>query len=209
MYQVPFLKSLVWRDLGLNPGLSDHWRTHYSLEQWWDLFLFLDWKFILKVRFEDVEDIPKKKTIKKQKKKKRSFTHYQNKKCFDSWKTRRNKCAQCQGNDFKEKWRFVHWLFLSWIQLQTWHLLNTPRVLKLTIHSMINFVLENTASVLILTLWMHISFEYLKWTYVIIYRLIFEIHLPIWSNLIPRTCIYLRTPQHEQDVTLSQILSRV
>ena len=26
-YQVPFSKSLVWRDLGLNPGLSDHWRT--------------------------------------------------------------------------------------------------------------------------------------------------------------------------------------
>ena len=32
-YQVPFLKSLVWRDLGLNPGLPDHWRTLYSLGQ--------------------------------------------------------------------------------------------------------------------------------------------------------------------------------
>ena len=30
-YQVPFLKSLVWLDLGLNPGLLDHWRTLYSL----------------------------------------------------------------------------------------------------------------------------------------------------------------------------------
>ncbi len=27
-YQVPFLKSLVWRDLGLNPGLLDHWRIY-------------------------------------------------------------------------------------------------------------------------------------------------------------------------------------
>ena len=26
-YQVPLLKSLVWRDLGLNPGLPNHWRT--------------------------------------------------------------------------------------------------------------------------------------------------------------------------------------
>ena len=28
-YQVPFLKSLVRHDLGLNPGLPDHWRTLY------------------------------------------------------------------------------------------------------------------------------------------------------------------------------------
>ena len=30
-YLVPFLKSLVWRILGLNPGLPDHWRTVYPL----------------------------------------------------------------------------------------------------------------------------------------------------------------------------------
>ena len=30
-YQVRFLKSLVWRDLRLNPGLPDHWRTPYPL----------------------------------------------------------------------------------------------------------------------------------------------------------------------------------
>ena len=30
-YQVPFLKSLVWRNLGLNPGLLDHWRILYPL----------------------------------------------------------------------------------------------------------------------------------------------------------------------------------
>ena len=29
-----FLKSLVWLDLGLNPGLPDHWRTLYPLGQW-------------------------------------------------------------------------------------------------------------------------------------------------------------------------------
>ena len=28
-YQEPFLKSSVWHDLGLNPGLSDHWQTLY------------------------------------------------------------------------------------------------------------------------------------------------------------------------------------
>ena len=33
-YQVPFWKSLVWRDLGLNPGLPDHWRTLFPLSQW-------------------------------------------------------------------------------------------------------------------------------------------------------------------------------
>ena len=27
-------KSLAWRDLGLNPGLRDHWRTLYPLDQW-------------------------------------------------------------------------------------------------------------------------------------------------------------------------------
>ena len=32
--QVPFLKFLVWRDLGLNPGLPDYWRTLYPLGQW-------------------------------------------------------------------------------------------------------------------------------------------------------------------------------
>ena len=26
--------TLVWLNLGLNTGLSDHWRTHYSLDQW-------------------------------------------------------------------------------------------------------------------------------------------------------------------------------
>ena len=30
--QVPFLKSSVWCDLGLNPGLPDHWRTLYPHE---------------------------------------------------------------------------------------------------------------------------------------------------------------------------------
>ena len=33
-YQVPFLKSLVWCDLGLNHCLLDHWWTLYPLGQW-------------------------------------------------------------------------------------------------------------------------------------------------------------------------------
>ena len=33
-YQVPFLKSLVLRNLGLNPDLLDHWWTLYPLGQW-------------------------------------------------------------------------------------------------------------------------------------------------------------------------------
>ena len=33
-YLVPFLKPLVWRDLGLNPGLPGHWWTLYPLIQW-------------------------------------------------------------------------------------------------------------------------------------------------------------------------------
>ena len=31
---VPFSKSLVWRDLGLNPSLPDHWRTLYPRGPW-------------------------------------------------------------------------------------------------------------------------------------------------------------------------------
>ena len=31
---MPFFESLVWLDLGLNPGLPDHWRTLYALGQW-------------------------------------------------------------------------------------------------------------------------------------------------------------------------------
>ena len=34
MYQVLFLKSSVWHNLGLKPGLPVHWRTHYPLGQW-------------------------------------------------------------------------------------------------------------------------------------------------------------------------------
>ena len=33
-HQVPFFESLIWLDLGLNPGLPDHWRTLYSFGQW-------------------------------------------------------------------------------------------------------------------------------------------------------------------------------
>ena len=33
-YQVPFLKSLVWHNLGLNPGLPDHWQTLLPLGKW-------------------------------------------------------------------------------------------------------------------------------------------------------------------------------
>ena len=33
-HQVPFFESLVCPDLGLKPGLMDHWWTIYSLGQW-------------------------------------------------------------------------------------------------------------------------------------------------------------------------------
>ena len=33
-HKVPFFNSLVWLDLGLNPGLLEHWQTLYSLGQW-------------------------------------------------------------------------------------------------------------------------------------------------------------------------------
>ena len=41
-YQVPFLKSLLWLDLGLNPGLPDHWQTLYPLGQWAVILYFLN-----------------------------------------------------------------------------------------------------------------------------------------------------------------------
>ena len=34
VHPVPFFECLVWLDLGLNPGLLDHWRTLYSFGQW-------------------------------------------------------------------------------------------------------------------------------------------------------------------------------
>ena len=39
-YQIPFLKSLVWLNLRLNPGLLDHWRTLYPLGQWAGLIVY-------------------------------------------------------------------------------------------------------------------------------------------------------------------------
>ena len=47
-YQVPFLKPLVRCDLGLNPGLSDHWWTLYPLGQWTGLLGQLRWHIFLK-----------------------------------------------------------------------------------------------------------------------------------------------------------------
>ena len=46
-YQVTFLKSLIWRDVGLNSGLPDHWRTLYPQDQ-----LAGDPKVNLKARME-------------------------------------------------------------------------------------------------------------------------------------------------------------
>ena len=33
-------ESLVWRDLGLNPNLPDHWRTLYPLDQWAGWYIY-------------------------------------------------------------------------------------------------------------------------------------------------------------------------
>ena len=33
-HQIPYFQSLAWLDLGLNTGLSDHWQTLYSLDQY-------------------------------------------------------------------------------------------------------------------------------------------------------------------------------
>ena len=41
-------ESLVWLDLGLNPGHSSHWRTLYSLDQW------PSWKGIEKAIYRDM-----------------------------------------------------------------------------------------------------------------------------------------------------------
>ena len=38
-HKVPFFKSLVWLDLGLNLGLPDHCWTFYSLGQWPSYFI--------------------------------------------------------------------------------------------------------------------------------------------------------------------------
>ena len=46
-----FLKYLVWRELGLNPGLPDHWRTLYPLNQTRILILSIlkesSWKSVI------------------------------------------------------------------------------------------------------------------------------------------------------------------
>ena len=40
------LKSSIWRDLGLNPGLPDHWQTLYPLDQWAGIYI---WHIVAKV----------------------------------------------------------------------------------------------------------------------------------------------------------------
>ena len=40
-YQVPFLKSLVWCDLGLNPGLPNHWWTFYPLSLYIYIYIYI------------------------------------------------------------------------------------------------------------------------------------------------------------------------
>ena len=40
------LKSLVWRDLRLNPGLPDHWRTLYPRGQWSGVFIVIVYNFL-------------------------------------------------------------------------------------------------------------------------------------------------------------------
>ena len=42
-YQVPFLKSLVWRDLGLNPDLPDHWWTLHPHFLWGFFYIRVSW----------------------------------------------------------------------------------------------------------------------------------------------------------------------
>ena len=32
---------MIWLDLGLNPGLPDHWWTFYSLGQWTGLYIYI------------------------------------------------------------------------------------------------------------------------------------------------------------------------
>ena len=45
-YQVSFLKSLVWFDLGLNPGLPDHWQALYPLDQWAGFYIYINILYI-------------------------------------------------------------------------------------------------------------------------------------------------------------------
>ena len=44
--QAPFFESLVWIDLGLNPGLPGHWRTLYKFSQWPAALKFIQWFFV-------------------------------------------------------------------------------------------------------------------------------------------------------------------
>ena len=47
--------SLVWHDLGLNPGLPDHWRTLYPLGQWAGTYFHMyDTKLHLMVSFQSL-----------------------------------------------------------------------------------------------------------------------------------------------------------
>ena len=49
-----FFYSLVWLDLGLNPGLPDHWRTLYSLGQWPKTVLFQTIPFSTHTQFSSI-----------------------------------------------------------------------------------------------------------------------------------------------------------
>ena len=50
-------ESLVWLDLGLNPGLLDHWRTFYSLGQWPGEKIIGTLKYIHKLKSPGIDKV--------------------------------------------------------------------------------------------------------------------------------------------------------
>ena len=64
-YQVPFLKPLVWRGLGLNPGLPDQWWTPYPLSQWAGLLMFQNKRVetISQCRWEKLTHLPSNRNL--------------------------------------------------------------------------------------------------------------------------------------------------
>ena len=43
-------EALLWLDLGLNPGVPDHWWTFYSLGQWPNIYLLTMCKQMIDVK---------------------------------------------------------------------------------------------------------------------------------------------------------------
>ena len=84
------------------------------------LFLFINWKFISRVRFKHVENIKRNMLMWLHAISKREFQR-----CFNQWKTHWNECVKCQGG-YSEKGFIWYSFVLLNTSLKFWYFFSIP-----------------------------------------------------------------------------------